>query len=193
MPGLSKCSNKRRYGSFATLSTETNTLCTSSSSDDTEDAKCKIHNNFNIDEDVSYSPGHSRESSYSDISSDGYYDRLYRHSTRSRKGSACTFIENSLCTTHNFKVVISAALWFICYMIMGLLGGTVAYMHFQRKAGSVPDPLPDFGYDAIPVSLQCNNTRFLCLRFTILLIMLFCIFGIFRFKVLLSQHPSHST
>lgn len=64
----------------------------------------------------------------------------------------CTFIENSIMTMHNFKVVISGVLWFVCYMCMGLFGGTVAYLHFQRKDSDVPEPLPDFGYDAIPVS-----------------------------------------
>ena len=186
MSELSKYSNKSRYGSFATLSTETNTWCASSSSDDTDDAKFKILNNFNIDENGSCSAGHSRESSYSDISSDGYYDRLYRHNTRPRRGIACTFIENSLCTIHNFKVLISAILWFICYMFMGLFGGTVAYMHFQRKTGSIPDPLPDFGYDAIPVSLQSYAMRLSTSKiYNLTLIVLFCIANL-SIKVLLS-------
>ena len=39
---------------------------------------------------------------------------------------------------------------------MGVFGGSVAYLHFERSDKSVPDPLPDFGYDVIPVSEPAN-------------------------------------
>lgn len=146
----------RRYDSFATLSTETNTWTSSSSSQQSEDSvgNDKLQNNLSVEEDSILSSVHSRQSSYSDISCDGagYYNRYSRHEWRSRRDDACSFIEDNLFTMHNFKVVISGVLWFACYMFMGLFGGTVAYLHFQRKDGDVPEPLPDFGYDAIPVS-----------------------------------------
>ena len=94
-------------------------------------------------------------SSFSDISSDGggagYYSRYARHRNKSR--TARNFILKSVLTMNNFKVVLSFGYWFVSYMIMGIFGGSVAYLHFQRKDMDVPDPLPDFGYEAIPVSV----------------------------------------
>ena len=95
----------------------------------------------------------SADSSFSDISSDdggGYYSRYARHRNKSR--NARYFFHNSVFTVNNFKVVLSFAAWFVSYMIMGVFGGSVAYMHFERSDRDVPDPLPDFGYDRIPVS-----------------------------------------
>lgn len=93
--------------------------------------------------------------SFSDISSDGggagYYSRYARHRNKSR--TARNFILKSVLTMNNFKVVLSFGYWFVSYMIMGIFGGSVAYLHFQRKDMDVPDPLPDFGYEAIPVSV----------------------------------------
>jgi hypothetical protein len=43
---------------------------------------------------------------------------------------------------------------------MGVFGGSVAYLHFERSDKSVPDPLPDFGYDLIPVSKSANLESF---------------------------------
>ncbi|KAL7459649.1 hypothetical protein ACHAWC_011536 [Mediolabrus comicus] len=90
--------------------------------------------------------------SFSDISSDGggagYYSRYARHRNKSR--TARNFILKSVLTMNNFKVVLSFGYWFVSYMIMGIFGGSVAYLHFQRKDMDVPDPLPDFGYEAIP-------------------------------------------
>ncbi|KAL7514635.1 hypothetical protein ACHAXN_011967 [Cyclotella atomus] len=158
-PGISKSASNRKYGSFSTMLTETNTWssCSQQSSavDDSYSVNDNICNNYLGIDDHKLSPSHSRDSSYSDISSDGYYDKFARREWRSQRNSLCTFIENSLMTMHNFKVVVSGLLWFICYMIMGLFGGTVAYLHFQRKDSDVPQPLPDFGYDAIPY--YCPN------------------------------------
>ena len=186
MLGITKSSNGNRrtrtYGSLGTLDTETYITSSSSSSQesstDTDDNTMngnnnKYHNHLSIDlastdnsgdssSDVengilSGSGGHSRDSSYSDISSDGggggYYDRFARYNRRSDDGTTpCSFIETYLLTRHNFKVIVSGVLWFISYMIMGVFGGSVAYLHFERRGSSVPDPLPDFGYDVIPVS-----------------------------------------
>ncbi|KAL7541996.1 hypothetical protein ACHAXR_011660 [Thalassiosira sp. AJA248-18] len=143
------------------------TYITSSSSSSSQEsslsqsnANNKFHNlsldlasidNSDSSEDGMLLPGHSRESSYSDISSDGgggYYDRFARH--RQRSVDAWYLIENYLLTRHNFKVVISFLFWFISYMIMGVFGGSVAFLHFERRDKDVPDPLPDFGYDIIP-------------------------------------------
>lgn len=100
---------------------------------------------------------HSRDSSTcSDLSAsdeDGhysYYDLYYRHLRESRRRGQCNFIDKHIITRNNFKVVVSAGLWFICYMIMGILGGSVAYMHFQRSDSRTTDPLPDYAYDVIP-------------------------------------------
>lgn len=93
------------------------------------------------------------DSSVSDISSDdggGYYSRYARH--RIKSNNARNILHYSVFTVHNFKVVLSFAAWFVSYMIMGVFGGSVAYMHFERSDRDVPDPLPDFGYDRIPVS-----------------------------------------
>ena len=98
-------------------------------------------------------------SSFSDISSDGggagYYSRYARHRNKSR--TARNFILKSVLTMNNFKVVLSFGYWFVSYMIMGIFGGSVAYLHFQRKDMDVPDPLPDFGYEAIPVSVFVSH------------------------------------
>lgn len=96
----------------------------------------------------------SADSSFSDISCDdggGYYSRYARHRNKSRN-ARYYFFHNAVFTVNNFKVVLSFAAWFVSYMIMGVFGGSVAYMHFQRSDRDVPDPLPDFGYDRIPVS-----------------------------------------
>lgn len=176
----------RRYGSIGTLSTEYISSSSSSSSESQSDNNNVRHNeyhNLSLDlgstdnSDSSSSseestllpqPVHSRDSSYSDISSDGggggYYDRFARHYQRQPRrkysATACSFIENSILTTHNFKVVFSFVLWFISYMIMGVFGGSVAYLHFERRDASIPDPLPDFGYDVIPVSTNTYHLLF---------------------------------
>ena len=100
------------------------------------------------------------ESSYSDtFEGEGYYDLLARHRQWQSK-DAWSFIKNSLFTLCNFKPVISFSIWFMSYMIMGVFGGSVAYLHFERSDKSVPDPLPDFGYDVIPVSKPANHESF---------------------------------
>jgi len=73
---------------------------------------------------------------------------IARHRQQSR--DAWYFFENSVFTLNNFKVITSLSLWFVSYMIMGIFGGSVAYMHFERRDKSIPDPLPDFGYDVVP-------------------------------------------
>lgn len=97
-------------------------------------------------------------SSLSDVSSyggggGGYYSRyaMYRH--YSRTSPARYFIQHCVFTLQNFKVVISFAAWFVSYMIMGVFGGSVAYLHFERSDRDIPEPLPDFGYEIIPVSI----------------------------------------
>lgn len=106
----------------------------------------------------------SDDSSFSDISSvgggGGYYSRYASHRNKSR--NARYFIQNSVFTVNNFKVVLSFASWFVSYMIMGVFGGSVAYLHFERSDRSVPAPLPDFGYDAIPVSYSVALCVFIC-------------------------------
>lgn len=155
----------RRYGSTETISTGVITSSsTSSSSSSQESSSSQSNENGKVgslcldltsidnnasNEDSSLLPGHSRESSYSDISDEGgYYDRYDRHRQRSR--DTRYFIENYFFTRNNFKVFFSVTLWFSSYMIMGIFGGAVAYLHFERSDASVPDPLPDFGYDVIP-------------------------------------------
>jgi hypothetical protein len=49
-----------------------------------------------------------------------------------------------------FKLGLSWSVWLLSYLIMGYLGGSVAYMHFPRTAAPHPMPLPDYGYDLIP-------------------------------------------
>jgi hypothetical protein len=151
---LLKCSSRtheqhafERYGSTGTFSTEYITSSSSSSSEDeksTSETSLKHNNNGGA---------HSRESSYSDFSSDGgagYYDRYARH----RQNESSNYFQRYLVNMplHNLKVLFSAMLWYTCYMIMGIFGGSVAYLHFERSDKDVPDPLPDFGYDLIPVS-----------------------------------------
>ncbi len=173
--GVSKSSrNSRRYGSTGTISTAVYTTSSSSSSSQDDDSPSQQSNankqyhtlsldltsidNSDSSEDSVLLPGghHSRDSSsYSDISDNGaggYYDRFARHARQRSGGYACHFIENSVFTVNNLKVAFSFVLWFVSYMIMGVFGGSVAYLHFERKDSSVPDPLPDFGYDVIPVS-----------------------------------------
>jgi len=167
--GTSK-TNGSRYGSAGTVSTEAYTASSSSSSSQESSSSPSNANSYqhlsldlatfdNSDssEDSRLLPGqHSRDSSYSysDISSDGggggFYDRLARHHRNHRSHGACYFIGNSVFTRQNFKVAVSFALWFISYMIMGVFGGSVAYLHFERSDRNVPDPLPDYGYDIIP-------------------------------------------
>jgi len=60
------------------------------------------------------------------------------------------YVENTYLTLANFKVALSFVLWWVCYMFMGIFGGSVAYMHFPRTAKETPAELPDFGYDIIP-------------------------------------------
>lgn len=48
------------------------------------------------------------------------------------------------------KLILSFILWLSCYMIMGIFGGSLAFMHFPRSDSYYAEPLPDFGYDAIP-------------------------------------------
>lgn len=158
---------QRRYGSTSTFSTEYNTSSSSSSSaSSTQDDIIASHNDRNqfqhlsldltsidnSDSSEERTALHSRESSYSDISTDGagYYNRYATH--RQRTYDACRFIENYMFTMNNFKVIFSFICWYGCYMIMGVFGGSVAYMHFERSDSTNPDPLPDFGYEVIPVS-----------------------------------------
>ena len=168
-----------RYGSFATISTFSNiTDIASSPSSSALSVVTDVRNDDNDtilykqkqqqlrhlsveenDESILYA-NHSRDSSsYSDISSDGagYHHisslRDDNHTAASYSYCLFAFIENSLLTKNNCKVVVSGVLWLTCYMFMGLFGGAVAYMHFERASqGDIPEPLPDFGYDFIPVS-----------------------------------------
>ena len=158
--------NRERYGSTGTFSTEYATSSSSSSSSNSsQDNNNNNRNQFqhlsldltSIDNNAGeeQQQNHSRDSSYSDISVDGgggYYDRYarYRHNN-SRRGTIEYFLENIL-IMNNFKVLFSGICWFTCYMIMGVFGGSVAYLHFERTDSPVTDPLPDFGYDIIPVS-----------------------------------------
>ncbi|KAL9183430.1 hypothetical protein ACHAXT_004286 [Thalassiosira profunda] len=168
LPGVTKA-NSRRYGSVSTGTISTAAYTSSSSSSSSQETNpTGANNNFShlsldladIDnsdgsEDSSLLPGHSRESSYSDLSDTdddggGYYNRLARNR---RPRDACYFIEHSLLTWltwNNAKVLFSFVLWFVSYTIMGIFGGSVAYLHFERSDRDIPDPLPDFGYDVIP-------------------------------------------
>lgn len=165
-------SKMRVYGSthtLTTLSTDTYTPSASSasSSDNCNNNALQMHHmalNMMSPMDENNSTGSDRtdtsnllsskqraDSSVSDISSDdggGYYSRYARH--RNRSNNARNFLHNSVLTVNNFKVVVSFVAWFVSYMIMGVFGGSVAYMHFERSDRNVPDPLPDFGYDRIP-------------------------------------------
>ncbi len=167
-------SKMRVYGSthtLTTLSTDTYTPSASSasSSDNCNNNALQMHHmalNMMSPMDENNSTGSDRtdtsnllspkqraDSSVSDISSDdggGYYSRYARH--RNRSNNARNFLHKSVFTMNNFKVVLSFVAWFVSYMIMGVFGGSVAYMHFERSDRNVPDPLPDFGYDRIPVS-----------------------------------------
>lgn len=60
------------------------------------------------------------------------------------------YIEESVFTEANGRVVVSFVIWYVSYMLMGLVGGTVAYMHFPRSDLPYPHALPDYGYDVIP-------------------------------------------
>ena len=130
--------------------------------------------------------GHARVASYSDISSDGsgYYDRLAQHCQRSRE-ARCS-IETSLLTLNNLKLLCSCALWFVSYMIMGVFGGSVAYLHFARSDKDVPDPLPDFGYDVIPVSRSIHHR----VLHSFCLCNAHCIANFFFMEVLVSTAPT---
>ena len=153
-----------QYGSTETISTEVNTQSSLSSSLSSQESSknppdLPVHS-LSLDlsiassEDLVLLTGRSRVSSYtySDISEEGgYYDRAARHRHRSRK--AChILLETSLFSLNNLKLFISVSVWFVSYMIMGIFGGSVAYMHFQRSDRDIPDPLPDFGYELVPVS-----------------------------------------
>ncbi|KAL7535248.1 hypothetical protein ACHAWF_005107 [Thalassiosira exigua] len=154
--------NSRRYGSTGTITTSSSSQDSSNQSNVTNkfhhiSLECaSFDNTDSSDESVPLS-GHSRESSYSDISADGgggYYDRFARH--RQRSVNARLFIENFLLTQSNFKMILSLILWFASYMIMGVFGGSVAYLHFERSDSSVPEPLPDYGYEVIPVRTKSS-------------------------------------
>ncbi|KAL3815932.1 hypothetical protein ACHAXA_008306 [Cyclostephanos tholiformis] len=152
-----------RYGSNGTMSTDLHTASSLSSQESARshpDLLNEFHclsldltTDVNSDdsEDSMLLPPRSSESSYSDMSEvDGYYDRLtWHHRQRCSKG-AWSFVKNSILTLSNFKLVSSFVIWFTTYMIMGVFGGSVAYMHFERSDMTIPDPLPDFGYDVIP-------------------------------------------
>lgn len=147
-----------RYGSTETMSTELFTASSSSSLSQESLITPPDHGlsldltSIDVSEDrvLLTTTGHSRGSSYSDISEEGgYYDRAARHGQRAKE--ACNIIESTF-TLSNFKLIFSIIIWFVSYMIMGMFGGTVAYMHFKRSDWDVPDPLPDYGYDVIPVS-----------------------------------------
>lgn len=164
---------RQQYGSTGTISTELNTLSSSSSTSLSQESSTiqpglTVHG-LSLDlslassEDSVVGTGHSRiSSSFSDISDEGgYCDRAARHRHRSRANACNNFFETTLFTVNNFKLIISVTIWFISYMIMGIFGGSVAYMHFQRSNRDIPDPLPDFGYDVIPVS-KMNDFRVVC-------------------------------
>ena len=159
--------NRERYGSTGTFSTEcaTSSSSSSSSTNSSQDNNNDNRNQFqhlsldltSIDNNAGeeeQQQNHSRDSSYSDISVDGgggYYDRYARHRhNNSRRGTIEYFL--NILIMNNFKVLFSGICWFTCYMIMGVFGGSVAYLHFERTDSPVTDPLPDFGYDIIPVS-----------------------------------------
>ena len=164
-------SKMKVYGSTNTLTTassDTQIVQASSSEYTSADSELQLHmtlvGNDNVDSssiDVSngFSSSKKRirsgDSLFSDISSDdgssGYYSRITRHWNNS-----CYCYHNSVFTWNNFKVLLSFTAWFVSYMIMGIFGGSVAYMHFERSGRSIPDPLPDFGYDQIPVSVEMN-------------------------------------
>ena len=167
--GVSK-GNDLRYGSTGTMSTDLQTASSSSSQASSTSqpySPNKIHGlgldltsvaNSDRSEDSGLF-GRS-ESPYSDTSEEeGYYDRLARHRQR-RPKDAWSFIKNSIFKLCNFKLIISCSIWFMSYTIMGVFGGSVAYLHFERSDKSVPDPLPDFGYDLIPVSKSANLESF---------------------------------
>mmetsp|Transcript_10837 Transcript_10837/g.18491 ORF Transcript_10837/g.18491 Transcript_10837/m.18491 type:complete len:405 (-) Transcript_10837:122-1336(-) len=156
-------SKMRVYGSthtLTTISTDTYTPSSSSasSSDNCNNNALQMHHmRLDMSPDENNSTGSDStdmsnllsskqrtDSSFSDISCDdggGYY---------SQSKNARYFFHNSVFTVNNFKVVLSFAAWFVSYMIMGVFGGSVAYMHFERSNRDVPDPLPDFGYEVIP-------------------------------------------
>ena len=150
------------YGSTGTLSTDQMNSFDSTSTGRAKDnghlrSLDLVADNDDFSEESALVGDHSRDSSssYSDLSSDegGYYDFYSRHirNTKSRDGcSVVSFIDRHVITRNNFKVLVSGVLWWSCYMIMGILGGSVAYMHFERTDSPYPDPLPDFGYDVIP-------------------------------------------
>lgn len=146
--------NGSAWGSIGTMSTSSQASSSILAKNEYENPHCvrldltSIDNSDSCEEITLF--GHARVASYSDISSDGsgYYDRLAQHCQRSRE-ARCS-IENSLLTLNNLKLLCSFALWFVSYMIMGVFGGSVAYLHFARSDRDVPDPLPDFGYDVIP-------------------------------------------
>jgi hypothetical protein len=168
---VSKGSGLLRYGSYGTLSTDLHTE-SSLSSQEASTSHPDLLNEFQCldldlaSDDVNSDSSEestllaplSSESSYSDLSEvHGYYDRLARHHRQRRSKEAWSFVKNSIFTLDNIKLVSSFTIWFTTYMIMGVFGGSVAFMHFERSDRSVPDPLPDFGYDVIPVSNSANH------------------------------------
>jgi hypothetical protein len=170
---VSNGSGLLRYGSNRTMSTDLRTE-SSLSSQESSTSHPDLLNEFHClsldlaSDDVNSDSSEestllvplSSESSYSDMSEvDGYYDRLARHNRQRGLKDAWSFVKNSIFTLDNFKLLSSFAIWFTTYMIMGVFGGSVAYMHFERSDRSVPDPLPDFGYDVIPVSNSANHER----------------------------------
>lgn len=165
VPNKSTSSTNRRYfgyGSTGTMSTYLHSFSSSSpessTTDSSENNNSNSHNKIHrlgidlnaIEDSDESSAVISINSTYSDISSDGggYYNRFARHRQQLLHRSSKYFF----LTANNFKVALSLVLWFLCYMIMGVLGGSVAYMHFPRTDADIPKTLPDFGYDIIPVS-----------------------------------------
>mmetsp|Transcript_68993 Transcript_68993/g.102536 ORF Transcript_68993/g.102536 Transcript_68993/m.102536 type:complete len:330 (+) Transcript_68993:501-1490(+) len=51
---------------------------------------------------------------------------------------------------NNRKLFLSVILWFTTYELMGVVGGTIAFLHFPRTPDEQPIALPDYGYDIIP-------------------------------------------
>ena len=206
--------NRERYGSTGTFSTEYATSSSSSSSSNSsQDNDNNNRNQFqhlsldltSIDNSAGeeQQQNHSRDSSYSDISVDGgggYYDRYARHRhNNSRRGTIEYFLENIL-IMNNFKVLFSGVCWFTSYMIMGVFGGSVAYLHFERTDSPVTDPLPDFGYDIIPVSqiylyfLYDICFNLLCIAGIIFICFAhLCHFSFYTKTVLLSGHSPRSS
>jgi len=97
------------------------------------------------------------------------HDPIKKHNQKSKKRSTKTSMD--LKQFIHPKLAISFIIWNICYIIMGVFGGSVAFYHFPRvyPKSYIPVPLPDFGYDIIPYWCPLYNHGSLNLQSTILL------------------------